>query len=290
MLRGLYTSASGMMAQQWRLDAISNNLANVDTTGYKEDRSIHKAFPQLLLRRMNTNLTMIPPSQEYPILGSVDKAPVVGKLGTGVELNELFTIFEQGSLKETTNPFDVALEGEGFFVVQTPLGERLTRNGSFHLGPEGLLVTKEGYPVLGENGPISVKANNFMVDQQGRIFHNAEFADDPQRLVSMQENEWNQTEMVDSLRLVTVDRTRYLQKQGSSLYRFTPDSGDPRELEGDDRPQVRQGFLETSNVNAVKQMVQMIEVNRAYEANQKVIQSQDQAADKLINSAMQAAR
>ncbi|KGE73873.1 flagellar basal-body rod protein FlgF [Spirochaeta lutea] len=290
MLRGLYTSASGMMAQQWRLDAISNNLANVDTTGYKEDRSIHKAFPQLLLRRMNTNLTMIPPSQEYPILGSVDKAPVVGKLGTGVELNELFTIFEQGSLKETTNPFDVALEGEGFFVVQTPLGERLTRNGSFHLGPEGLLVTKEGYPVLGENGPISVKANNFMVDQQGRIFHNAEFADDPQRLVSMQENEWNQTEMVDSLRLVTVDRTRYLQKQGSSLYRFTPDSGDPRELVGDDRPQVRQGFLETSNVNAVKQMVQMIEVNRAYEANQKVIQSQDQAADKLINSAMQAAR
>jgi flagellar basal-body rod protein FlgG len=279
-----------MVAQQWRLDAISNNLANADTTGYKEDRAIHKAFPQLMLRRMNTNISMIPPSQQHPILGSVDKAPVVGTLGTGVELNEIFTSFEQGSLKETTNPFDLALEGEGFFVVQTPHGERLTRNGSFHLGPEGLLVTKDGFPVLGENGPISVKANNFMVDQDGRVFHNSEYANDPQRLVSMQENEWNQTEQVDSLRLVSVDRTRYLKKAGSSLYEFTPDSGDPIILGGLERPQVRQGFLETSNVNAVKQMVQMIEVNRAYEANQKVIQSQDQAADKLINSALQAAR
>ena len=286
MIRGLYTSASGMMAQQWRMDAVSNNLANVDTTGFKEDQAVHKAFPQLLLRRMNTNVVPLPPSGQIPILGSLDKAPVIGRLGTGVELNEIFTVFEQGAFKETTNPFDLALEGQGFFVVATPFGERLTRNGSFLIGPEGLLVTKEGFPVLGENGPIQAKLNNFIVDQSGRIFQNAEFADDPQRLVSMSENEWNQTELVDRLRIVQVDQPRYLQKQGSSMYRATWESGDAFEMEDDRRALVRQGFLEASNVNAVRQMVQLIEINRAYEANQKVIQSQDQATDKLLNSAM----
>ncbi|NCN04853.1 MAG: flagellar basal-body rod protein FlgF [Spirochaetales bacterium] len=286
MIRGIYTSASGMMAQQWRMDAVSNNLANADTAAYKEDRAVHKAFPELLLRRMNTNVVSLPMSGEHPVLGSLDKAPVVGKLGTGVELNEIFTVFEQGAFKETTNPFDMALEGEGFFVVQTPYGERLTRNGSFLLGPEGLIVTKEGYPVLGQNGPIQLKLNNFMVDEAGRIYQNREFADDPQRLVSMAENEWNQTELLDQLRIVEVDQPRYLQKQGSSLYRTTWDSGEATEATETERAVVRQGFLETSNVNAVRQMVQLIEINRAYEANQKVIQSHDQATDKLINSAM----
>jgi flagellar basal-body rod protein FlgF len=285
MIRGLYTGAAGMVVQQHTMDAISNNLANVDTTAYKEDVSVHKAFPELLLRRMNTETTRIPISQTAPHLGSVDRAPVVGKLGTGVEQNEVFTVFEQGSMKETTNPFDLALDGDGFFVVDTPYGERLTRNGSFHIGPEGLLVTKEGYPVLGENGPIDAKLNNFIVDQQGRVFANERYADDPQRLVSMSENEWDQTVQVDALRIVDVDESRYLRKQGSSLYQTTWESGDAFSIE-DDRPAVRQGFLETSNVNAVKQMVRMIEVNRAYEANQKTIQSQDQASDKLINQAM----
>ncbi len=172
MIRGMYTSASGMMAQQWRMDAVSNNLANVDTTGYKEDQAVHKAFPQLLLRRMNTNIVSLPISGENPVLGSMDKAPVIGKLGTGVEVNEIFTVFTQGAFQESGNPFDLALEGEGFFVVETPYGERLTRNGSFHIGPEGLLVTKEGYPVLGEDGPIQLKLNNFIVNQDGVIFYN----------------------------------------------------------------------------------------------------------------------
>ncbi|AHC14815.1 Flagellar basal-body rod protein FlgF [Salinispira pacifica] len=281
----MYTGAAGMIVQQHTMDAISNNLANVDTTAYKEDVSVHKAFPELMLRRMNTEITQLPISRTAPHLGSVDRAPVVGKLGTGVEQNEVFTVFEQGSMKQTGNSFDLALEGDGFFVVQTPYGERLTRNGSFHLGPEGLLVTKEGYPVLGENGPIRAKANNFIVDQDGRVFHNERFADDPERLVSQTENEWDETVQVDTLRMVDVDSSRYLKKMGSSLYRTTWESGDAYTLQ-DSRPKVRQGFLETSNVNPVKQMVKMIEVNRAYEANQKVIQSHDQASDKLINQAM----
>ncbi len=267
------------------MDTISNNLANVNTSSYKEDISVHKAFPELLLRRMNTELTELPISSTAPHLGSVDRAPVIGKLGTGVEQNEVFTVFAQGSMQETGNSFDLALDGEGFFILNTPYGQRMTRNGSFLIGAEGLLVNKDGYPVLGENGPISVKANNFIVDQDGRVFQNDRFANDPLRLVSAIENQWEDTVLVDTLLIAEVDEYRYLQKQGSSMYRDTWESGEIRIIE-ENRPQVRQGFLETSNVNPIVQMVKMIEVNRAYEANQNVIQSQDEATEKLINQAM----
>lgn len=281
----MYTGAAGMITQQHTMDTISNNLANVNTTSYKEDVSVHKAFPELLLRRLNTEITSLPISQTAPYLGSVDRAPVIGKLGTGVAQNEVFTVFSQGSMQETGNSFDLALEGEGFFVLDTPLGRRLTRNGSFLIGPEGLLVNKEGYPVLGENGPIAVKANNFIVDQNGQVFQNDVYANDPRRLVSALENQWEETSLVDTLLVTEVDEPRYLQKQGSSLYKDTWESGEIRIIE-EGRPQIRQGFLETSNVNPITQMVKMIEVNRAYEASQKIIQSQDDASAKLINQAM----
>lgn len=263
-----------------RMDAVSNNLANVNTTAYKRDTAISKAFPQMLMRRFSDNTEV-----QLPI-GSVDRAPVVGTLGTGVETNEVFTIYEQGSFQETKNPFDLALGGEGFFVVDTPYGERLTRNGSFHLGPESMLVTKEGYPVLGENGPIYVKENNFVIDRQGRIFQNERFAQDFDRLVADRENEWDQTGLVDTLRLEQVRQPRYLQKLGSSLLRTTEESGDSLPLGQSERPAIEQGFLETSNVNPVTEMVTMIEVNRAYEANQKVIESHDQATGRLLNEVL----
>lgn len=286
MNRGIYTAASGMIAQQHRLDAIANNLANVDTTGYKRDLTVHKAFPELLLRRLrDEGIVGIPLSGTYPPLGSVDKSPVVGTLGTGVEVNEIFTVFEQGELELTDNPFDLALHGDGFFSVMTPDGERYTRNGSFILGPEGMLVTKEGYPVLGETGVIRIKANNFVVDQDGRVFQNERFADDPDRLVSARENEWDQTEFIDRLKIVDVFRPRYLQKQGSSLWRATWESGDAQVVE-EARPLVHQGFRENSNVDPVTEMVRMIEVNRAYEANQRVIQTQDASTDRLINQVL----
>ncbi len=280
MIRGLYTGASGMTAQMQRMDALANNLANVDTTGYKRDQPVHKAFPELLLRRMNADGVI-----QFP-LGSVDVAPVVGKLGTGVELNELYTDFTQGSLKETTNPFDLALDGKGFFSVETPRGERYTRNGSFHLGPEGLLVTKEGLPVLGENGYIRIKKNNFLIDQEGNVYQNGRFSENPQRLVSMNENEWEETELVDRLKVVDMQRTRYLKKQGSSLWRTTEESGEAENLGVPERPKVLQGFLETANVNPVTEMVQIIEVNRTYEANQRMIQTQDNLTGRLLNDVL----
>lgn len=271
-----------MAVQQHRLDAISNNLANADTTAYKTDEPIAKAFPELLLRRVNTDIIQLPYSESVPVLGSLDKAPVVGRLGTGVELNEVFTEYTQGAMKETKNPFDLAIEGQGFYVVQTPYGERLTRNGSFMLGPEGLIVTKEGYPLLGENGPLQVKANNIVIDEDGKVFQNNKFAGAPNRLVSLEENQWDDTVMIDRLKIVNVEQPRYLQKQGGSLYLDNENSGMAMVIGEGERPKTVQGFLEASNVNPVTEMVKMIEVNRAYEANQKVIQAEDQAAEKLL--------
>lgn len=268
-----------MQAQEHRLDALTNNLANVDLNGYKRDVSVEKAFPELLIRRFDRESTY-----SFP-LGSVDTAPVVGTLGTGVEYNETFTVWEQGSLKETSNPFDLALESEGFFAVETNDGERYTRNGNFVLGKEGYLLTKDGFFVQGENGPIQIKKNNFTIDKMGRVWQNADLADDPSRLVSLEENDWANTELVDTLKIVTFKRPRHLMKQGNSFWASTEISGEAHVAQGAERPGVLQGFLEGSNVNSVKEMVNMIEVNRAYEANQKVITTQDTLLDKLINGA-----
>jgi flagellar basal-body rod protein FlgF len=280
LIRGLYTGASGMVVQMHRLDTISNNLANVDLNGYKRDTAINKAFPEILLRRMNDDGMFVFP------LGSIDTTPIVGKLGTGAELNEVYTAFTQGSLKQTENPFDLALEGEGFLSVLLPDGERYTRNGSFLLNDEGYLVTKHGEFVLGENGPIQAKKNNFVIDQDGVIYQNATYSGDERRLVSLEENEWENLERVDRLKIVDFKRPRYLKKIGNSFWKDTEESGPAEIAGGDSRPKVRQGFLESSNVNVVTEMVQMIEVQRTYEANQKMIQTQDSLLGRLINEAL----
>lgn len=277
MVRGLYTGASGMNAQQQRLDAIANNLANVDLNGYKRDTTITKAFPEMLMRRMNDDGVYVFP------MGSVDTTPIVGRIGTGVEVNEVYTVFEQGALKQTENDFDLALEGGGFLTVQTAQGERLTRNGAFLVDVEGYLVTKNGDKVLGENGPIKLKKNNFVIDEDGTVWQNAAFAADDRRLVSMQENEWQAIERVDRLKIVDVKRKRYLDKEGSSFWKTTEESDEAVVLDGASRPKLRQGFLEGSNVNPVTEMVEMIEVNRAYDANQRTIQTEDALVGKLWN-------
>jgi flagellar basal-body rod protein FlgG len=198
-----------------------------------------------------------------------------------VEFNELYTDFQQGEFKESGSDFDMALDGRGFFTVRTPWGERYTRNGAFQLGKEGVLETKEGYPVLGENGPLRVKANNFQVDKAGRVWINAEYAED--ELVDRERNTWDDTVLLDTLKIVDFDIDRYLEKQGSNLYRDTDTSGPARLMDAGTRPRVVQGFTEGSNVDPVLEMVHMIEVNRAYEANQKVIQSGDSMLGTLIN-------
>ena len=276
MVRGWYTAVSGMRAQQWRLDSVANNLANVNTDGYKREQAAFKAFPQLLLRRMQDDGIYLHP------FGSADAAPIIGKIGTGVEFNELYVSLEQGPLKETHSDFDIALDGKGFFAVSTPWGERYTRNGSFFLGMEGYLLTKEGYQVLGENGPIRIQANNFQIDREGQIWINAEYADDPLAMVPRERNAWADPVLLDTLKIVDFDIDRYIRKQGSSLFYSTEISGPAQIMELGNRPAVWQGFIEAANVEPVREMIQMIEVNRAYEANQKVIQTHDALLGTLI--------
>jgi flagellar basal-body rod protein FlgG len=265
-----------MIAQMGKINVLSNNLANVNTPSYKKDTTILKAFPEMLIRRINDDgVRVIPP-------GSYDLMPVIGKMGTGVEVNEVYTRHTQGAFKQTQNDFDMALEGKGFFCLETEDGERYSRNGSFLLDRDSFLVTKDGHKVLGENGPIQIKKNNFMVDEDGNVFENLEYSDDPMRLVSMEENEWNQTVLIDRLKLVDFPKLRYIKKIGDSLYRETKHSEKAYIIENE-RPKVRQGFIEASNVNPVLEMVSLIEVHRNYEANQKMIQASDAALSKAVN-------
>ena len=251
MIRGWYTGASGMNAQQYRLDTISNNLANVDTAGYKKDVTVTKSFSELLLRRTNYD------GVYENIFGSADAAPIIGKLGVGVETNENFTDFSEGSLRLTNTSTDLALHGKGFFAIQTPDGERYTRNGNFLIGKEGILETKDGYPVLGENGYIYVDDDKITINEDG--------------IISKSET----GEEIDRFKVVRFDNERYLKKMGESMYSTNDIAGPAHIAEGTERPKFLQGYSETSNVNVVNEMVQMIEVNRAYEANQKTITSED---------------
>lgn len=272
MLRGIYTGASGMIAQQARLDVVSNNLANVDKTGFKKDLAIFKAFPDILIRRLSDNGLGITPA------GSYDTMPYVGKLGTGVEVNEVYTDFDQGSLQRTENNFDLALDGRGFLAVKTERGERYTRNGAFTINQNGILMTHNGYPVMGENGIIKVQQNNFIVNERGEILVNG--AIDPNAVVGMADNDWSQPVVLDRLKLVDFEKIRELKKEGDSLWMETEFSGPPIPP-GDVK--VVQGFLEKSNVNMVREMVDMIEVQRSYEANQKTVQTHDTELGRLIN-------
>lgn len=258
MIRGWYIGSSGMNAQQNRLDAIANNLANVDTSGYKRDTTVSKSFPELLLRRTEADGVYKTP------FGSADAAPIIGRLGLGVETNENFTEFEQGSFRQTDTNTDLALSGEGFFAVETPNGERYTRNGNFILGKEGILVTKDGYPLLGEKGEIRLEDDKFIVNEDGVITT-------------------KDGDVIDRIKVVRFDNERYLKKMGNSMWSSNGISGNAYIAEGNERPRMMQGYTETSNVNVVNEMVKMIEVNRAYEASQKTIQSEDSMMSTLWN-------
>ena len=184
---------------------------------------------------------------------------------------------------ETTNQFDFALEGKGFITIETEKGERYTRNGSFTIDKEGFLVTKDGFKVLSEEGYIQIKKNNFIIDKEGNVFVNNEFVGDPERLVQKEENEWNDTELLGRLKIVRFPRERELRREGNSFYYESDQTGKAFIAENDMRPTIMQGFIESSNVNPVLEMVQMIEVQRSYEANQKSIQSHDQTLGRMIN-------
>lgn len=277
MVRGVYTGASGMIAEQYRLDVVANNLANVDKPGFKRDTATFKAFPEMMAARTEDDGVVIFP------LGSTDIRPYVGRLGTGVEVNEVFTEWEQGSLRETGNQLDIALGDKGFFAVETPHGERYTRNGSFLIDKDNYLVTKHGYKVMGENGYIQIKSNNFNIDEEGRISINRRYQDN-EDFVQFNDNEWEDEEILDTLKIVRFENERYLKKEGESFWVDTDISG-PAYIaqKGVDRPKVLSRFLEMSNVNPINEMVRMIEVQRSYELNSKTISTHDTLIGRVVN-------
>lgn len=275
MVRGLYTGASSMAARILQMDTVANNLANVNTPSFKKEETIFKAFPEMMISRQDDDGV-----HTFP-LGSWDKAPVIGKLGTGVEVNENYTHFAQGSVRETENPFDFALEGKGFFEIKTPDGMKYTRNGDFTMNHEGILTTKDGYPVMGENGEIRAQVNNFSVNNRGEIWGSSEFVKEG-TFVQQRDNGFSDPIKIDTLKIVNFDFDRYLKKSGNSFFIPTEISGGPVKANLSET-KVLQGFEEQSNVDPVREMVLMIEVQRAYEASQKSISTADTALDKLIN-------
>lgn len=239
MIRGLYISASGMLAEMVRNDVSANNLANVNTSGYKKDTAVFQSFPEVLIQRIN---------DQKPT--DVSPRPVIGSLNTGAIVDEIVTSHEQGTLHETTNPLDMAIAGDGYFVVQNQKGTFYTRNGSFTIDGQGYLVTNQGDYVMGQAGRIQIgNSDNLQVDEAGNITVDGK--------------------QVGTLRIVNVANQAALTKVGDSL--FTGGQAGTGAV-----GQVKQKFLEASNVNPVTEMVNMITITRAYEANQKMISAHDQ--------------
>ncbi len=252
MSGAIYMAASGGLAYEKRLQIISNNLANANTTGFKMDQGYFRIQDPT-----------DPSGQTHLNPWEVDSTQA---REFWMQFN-MYTDFSNGGLKHTGSDFDLALVGDGFFCVKTPDGVRYTRNGNFTLNSEGVLVTDRGYPVLGQNGEIVVqskedpfKLKQFAVDYDGSV------------KVDGQE--------VGSLRLVDFDQPYRLKKVGDTL--FEPEDSSVVETPAD-KVTVSQGFLEQSNVDAIMMMTEMIEVLRGYESYQKVIRSVDETTAKAIN-------
>jgi flagellar basal-body rod protein FlgG len=220
----------------------SNNLSNVNTPGYKKETTIARSFPNILLSRLNDPAA------------AGDKPPVVGRLSMGVQLAEMVTDYSRGLIQQTANPLQMALMDEGYFTVETPYGERYTRNGEFQLDPQGYLVTSDGYNVMGQKGAINLAGGEFAVDEQGRIVMDGK--------------------EVDALRIVAFTDTPA--KEGSSLF-FSENVEDLA------MPLVAQGFIESSNSTAIEEMINIISIARAYESSQRMIQTQDSTLEKAVN-------
>lgn len=244
MIKGLYTAGSGMMLQMARQDVVANNLANVNTGGYKKDSTICQAFTEMLISRLGD--TGQNAQKQMEVLPPIP----IGSLGTGAMVKDIVTDHSIGNIKNTGNNTDLAISNEGYFVIRTPEGERFTRNGAFKINDAGLLVNDQGYPVMdNNNNPIELRGE-FFVDKGGNI------------LVDNQ--------VISKLKIVNFADKRFLQKQGNS----NMDSRGQIYTESQN-PGVLQGYQELSNVNAVQEMVALISVMRAYESCQKVVQAED---------------
>lgn len=253
MVKGLYTANWGMINEQRRVDILANNMANAATTGYKKEGSTSEAFKDLLAYKIDDTSE---PGVERPI----------GYMNMGVKIGEVYTDYSQGSIHETGNTFDLALTDKGFFAVEftNKAGEtsvKYTRDGNFTLNVKGELVNKNGDFLLNKAGG-HIKLDPLQpanIDRFGNIYQNN---------VNM-----SRIEVVD------FEDYNYLEKFGENYY--TALEGSSFKEPG---CQVYSGYLEDSNVQVVQEMVDLINFTRAYETNQKVIQTMDSTLDKAVNN------
>ena len=257
MQSGYYDAAAGMVTQFNRLDTIANNLANVNTAGFKQDNLVVGDFMRIYKEAR----------EELPIANQTeDGAEFINRtMNRAPQIVDAYTDHGVGSMQKTDNPLDFALSREGlFFAVKTPNGIRLTRDGEFITDDEGKLTTKQGYEVLpndyfGGGGAITINQEDSIleVDKNGQMYTNLP----------------NTVRLAISSKLFVAqpDNTKLLQKEGDNLYKYA-DVESMQSLE--ESGAVQQGFVEKSNVNAVHMMTQMIETNRLVGMYQKVMQSQ----------------
>ena len=260
-MRALSIAATGMLAQQRNVEVVSNNLANMNTTGYMRRRTEFQDLLYQNLRRAGST------SSEN---GEV--VPTGVQLGLGVKLAGVYRIHAQGNLSATDNPFDLAIQGRGFFQIEMPDGEiGYTRDGSFQLNAEGQIVTHDGY-IVQPAVAIPQDAVDVTINQSGEV------------LVKLQDQVDLQN--AGQLQLAVFANDAGLEAVGSNLFRETPGSGGA--LIGTPLSSgfgaILQGFLETSNVNAVEEITNLISAQRAYEMNSKVIQAADQMMATLSNT------
>lgn len=254
MVKGLYTAYTGLRNEQRRLDVISNNIANSNTTGYKKMGVTSQTFDRELALRVDDD------SDVY-----LKKA--IGDVSLGVKIGETYTDFTQGGFRNTGNPYDIALAGDGFFTISMTDKAgvehiRYTRDGSFTVTREGYLVTKDGDYVLGTNNQrIQIPGADtaeVSIDSLGNIYANEVFA--------------------GQLQIVDFQNHDALLMYGENMFDALPEAG---MIAG--TALTRQGYLETSNVNIINEMVSMITITRAYETNQKMVQTVDSTLEKAVN-------
>jgi len=241
MINGYYDATGAMVTQFNRLNVISNNLANVNTAGFKQDDIIIGDFERIFSEKRD-ELPLENNTKEAAkfINRNLNKVPIVV---------EEYTNFNVGDIQKTSNPLDIALkEKNQFFAVKTPSGEKITRAGNFNLDANGYLVTKDGYQVLDEkNNPIQLSPSYpVTVDKNGNIYQN--------------------NEKIARFKIVKIDNLNTLKKTGDNMFDFIPDTAVI-----DSKNSTLQGFLEKSNVNPIKEMTSLIETNRLVEQYQKVM-------------------
>lgn len=252
MDQGTYVAVSGSMAQERAMDVIANNLANVNTDGFKAGRILFESYLQ---KSLDPNAD-IPTQEEIEKGGSQKQFPDSSYLVA----SEGYTDYSQGPLRVTAHPFDIALEGDGFVAVMTPEGEMYTRGGSLKMNLKGELITREGHQLLDVNNkPIPVGFLKFNIDDSGILLDED---DQP----------------ITRIKVVDFADKSVLEKRGGGLF-----SAPATVTRLPSTALVKQGFIEGSNINAVTEMTKMITALRTYEAFQKAIQSHDQMTARLIS-------